>query len=92
MKRKLRMIFAAALASSAFAFLSPAAHCSTVRAPFALCEYEGKIAAFENEELIAVYDTPIDSLYPADVKLLEEGICLKTRAELSRLIEDLDLE
>lgn len=61
---------------------------------FVLREYEGKIAAFENgsAEPIAIYDTPVNSLYPADVKLLEEGIRLKSRVELSRLIEDLDLE
>lgn len=61
---------------------------------FILCEYNGKIALMEegSEEPIAVYKTPISSLYPADAELLREGIRLKNRAELSRLIEDLDLE
>lgn len=61
---------------------------------FILCEYNGKIALMEEggEEPIAVYKTPISSLYPADAELLREGIRLKNRAELSRLIEDLDLE
>lgn len=61
---------------------------------FILCEYNGKIALMEEgvDEPIAVYKTPISSLYPADAELLREGIRLKNRAELSRLIEDLDLE
>lgn len=61
---------------------------------FVLREYNGKIALMEegNEEPIAVYKTPISSLYPADAELLREGIRLKNRAELTRLIEDLDLE
>lgn len=61
---------------------------------FILCEYNGKIALMEEggEEPIAVYKTPISSLYPADAELLREGIRLKNRGELSRLIEDLDLE
>lgn len=61
---------------------------------FVLCEYEGKIALMEEggSEPLAVYKTPISSLYPADAELLREGIRLKNRAEVSRLIEDLDLE
>lgn len=61
---------------------------------FVLCEYNGKIALMEegSDEPLAVYKTPISSLYPADAELLREGIRLKSRAEVSRLIEDLDLE
>lgn len=61
---------------------------------FVLREYNGKIALMEegSEEPIAVYKTPISSLYPADAELLKEGIRLKNRAELTKLIEDLDLE
>lgn len=61
---------------------------------FVLREYNGKIALMEegSEEPLAVYKTPISALYPADAALLREGIRLKSRAEVSRLIEDLDLE
>lgn len=61
---------------------------------FVLREHGGKIALFsENtEEPLAVYDTPPGSLYPADMELLREGIRLKTRAEVTRLIEDLGIE
>ena len=61
---------------------------------FVLCEYDGKIALMEegSDEPLAVYKPPISSLYPADAELLREGIRLKNRAEVSRLIEDLDLE
>lgn len=61
---------------------------------FVLREYGGKIALFseKTEEPLAVYDTPLGSLYPADIELLREGIRLKTRAEVTRLIEDLGIE
>ncbi len=61
---------------------------------FVLREYEGKIALMEEgcDEPLAVYKTPISSLYPADAELLKEGIRLKNRAEVSRLVEDLSLE
>ena len=62
---------------------------------FVLREYCGKIALFEEDlpqEPLAVYETPITSLYPADMELLREGIRLKSRAEVSRLIEDLGVE
>lgn len=60
---------------------------------FVLREYNGHIALLEEgvDEPLAVYKTPIDSLYPADAELLREGIRLQNRAELSRLIEDLEL-
>lgn len=61
---------------------------------FVLKEYGGKIALFSEsmEEPLAVYDTPISSLYPADIELLREGVRLKNRAEVARLIEDLGVE
>lgn len=70
------------------------AHASADAVCFILREYEGKIALLEEgvDEPLAVYKTPIDSLYPADAELLREGIRLKNRAEAARLIEDLDLE
>lgn len=61
---------------------------------FVLCEYGGRIALMEegSPEPLAVYKTPISALCPADAELLRDGIRLKNRAEVSRLIEDLDLE
>ena len=60
---------------------------------FVLREYNGKIALFcENEEEpAAIYKTPIDELFPADKKLLQNGISFNSREELLRLIEDLNL-
>ncbi len=61
---------------------------------FVLCEYDGRIALMEEGETepIAIYNTPISSLYPKDAELLREGIRLENCTELSQLIEDLDLE
>lgn len=61
---------------------------------FVLKEYDGRIALMEDgtDEPLAVYDTPLTSLYPSDAELLRRGIRLSSRAELSRLIEDLELE
>ena len=60
---------------------------------FVLREYDGKIALFQENEPqpIAVYETP-KALYPADEELLREGIRVKSEGEITRLIEDLDLE
>ena len=61
---------------------------------FVLREYNGKIALFSEsgDEPLAVYDTPIGSLYPADIELLKKGIRLKNRAEVTRLIADLGID
>lgn len=61
---------------------------------FVLKEYNGRIALFseDTEEPLAVYETPLCSLYPADIELLREGVRLKNRAEVARLIEDLGVE
>ena len=70
------------------------AHASADAVCFVLREYNGKIALLEegSDEPLAIYKTPIDSLFPADAELLREGIRLKNRAEVARLVEDLDLE
>lgn len=70
------------------------AHACADAVCFVLREYNGHIALLEEgvDEPLAVYKTTIDSLYPADAKLLKEGIRLCDRAELMRLIEDLELE
>lgn len=61
---------------------------------FVLRETDGKIALYreDNPEPLAVYDAPPLGLCPADEELLREGIRLKTRAEVTRLIEDLGVE
>lgn len=84
-------LFAAAVLISQTLTLSGASADSVC---FVLREYDGKIALFqENEsEPLAVYRTPINSLYPADKELLKDGIRVKSKSEISRLIEDLDLE
>lgn len=70
------------------------AHASADAVCFVLREYNGRIALLEEgmDEPLAVYKTTIDSLYPADAELLREGIRLCNRAELMRLVEDLELE
>ena len=61
---------------------------------FVLKEYNGKIALMEEgtDEPLAVYKTPISSLYPSDAELIRKGIRLISRAEVSRLVQDLELE
>lgn len=61
---------------------------------FVLKEYDGHIALMEEgvDEPLAVYKTPISSLYPSDAELIRKGVRLSSRAEISRLIEDLELE
>lgn len=61
---------------------------------FVLKEYDGRIALMEEgvDEPLAVYKTPISSLYPSDAELIRKGVRLSSRAEISRLIEDLELE
>lgn len=61
---------------------------------FVLKEYEGRIALMEEgaDEPLAVYKTPLSALFPSDAELIRKGIRLSSRAEISQLIEDLDLE
>lgn len=61
---------------------------------FVLGEYDGRIALLEegNEQPLAIYETPISSLYPTDAELLKNGIRIENPADLTRLIEDLDIE
>lgn len=61
---------------------------------FVLREYNGRIALMEEgtDEPLAVYKTPITSLYPSDAELIKKGVRLRSRAEISRLVEDLELE
>ena len=61
---------------------------------FVLKEYNGRITLLEEgtDEPLAVYKTPLSALYPSDAELIKEGIRLGSRAEVSRLIEELELE
>ena len=61
---------------------------------FVLKEYNGRIALLEEgmDEPLAVYNTPISSLFPSDAELIRKGIRLSSRTEISQLIEDLELE
>lgn len=60
---------------------------------YVIKSYEGGIALFKDgeEEPIAVYDAPMESINATDARLLEEGIRLCGMREVARLIEDLDL-
>lgn len=83
---------AAALLLTAPAFTLSAAAEDTVC--FVLREYNGRIALFSesSDEPLAVYKMPLTSLYPGDMALLREGIRLKNRAEVTRLIADLGID
>lgn len=61
---------------------------------YVLKEYNKSAALFEdgNAEPIAVYSTPLTMLNAADAELIREGIRLRGMDEVSRLLEDLDIE
>ncbi|MGN0649855.1 MAG: hypothetical protein ACI4KM_05415 [Oscillospiraceae bacterium] len=61
---------------------------------YVIGEYEGKIALFEdgNTEPLAVYSSEISDLTAADALLIRDGIRLRTLTEVSRLLEDLEIE
>lgn len=60
---------------------------------FVLREEGGKIALYREDiaEPLAVYDAPLGGLTPADEELLREGVRFKSRAEVMRLLEDLEV-
>ena len=62
--------------------------CYTIR------EYDGNIALYKDgqEEPVAVYSIPVEGISEADRALLHEGIRLQGLSEVSRLLEDLDVE
>lgn len=55
---------------------------------------EGGIALYKegNAQPLAVYTLPVGGISTADMKLLQEGIRLKGMDEVTRLLEDLDVE
>lgn len=90
--KKFGKILAAALVLASQAITLAGASADSVC--YVLREYNGKIALMEDgvSEPLAIYQTPISSLYPADAELIRSGIRLESAAELSQLIEDLELE
>ena len=57
---------------------------------YIISEYNGKIAVFKklSAEPLFVSDVYVSSLPQADKELLKEGIEVRTKKELNRLIED----
>ncbi len=61
---------------------------------YTLREHEGAIALFKDgeDEPIAVYELPMESISPTDSQLLKEGIRLSGMSDVIRLLEDLDIQ
>lgn len=62
----------------------------TVRAPYMLGEYQGKVASYHtgNSEPLEVFDIYLDSLPTVNQQELLRGIPAQSLQELQRLIED----
>ena len=85
---------AAYVASAAGRVLEAAGQTEAQLSCYVLREYNGSVALFSDDgtEPIAQYSTPIADVNPADAALLKEGIRLRGLTEVSRLLEDLDIE
>lgn len=85
---------AAYVASDAGSVLEAAEQTAAQLSCYVLREYNGSVALFSDDgtEPIAQYSTPIADVNPADAALLKEGIRLRGLTEVSRLLEDLDIE
>ena len=85
---------AAYVASAAGNVLEAAEQTAAQLSCYVLREYNGSVALFEDgsSEPVAQYTTPISEVNAADAALLREGIRLRGLAEVSRLLEDLDIE
>ena len=85
---------AAYVASAAGSVLEAAEQTAEELSCYVLREYNGSVALFSDDgtEPIAQYSTPIADVNPADAALLKEGIRLRGLTEVSRLLEDLDIE
>lgn len=57
-------------------------------------EIDGKIALFKEgcDEPVAEYSIPVEGINSADRDLLREGIRLQGLSDVTRLLEDLDIE
>lgn len=67
---------------------------SDAAACFIIKEHNGKVALFREgeSEPAAVYATALTQINPADAALLHDGIRLRGMSEVSRLLEDLEIE
>ena len=85
---------AAYVASAAGSVLEASEQTAAQLSCYVLREYNGSVALFSDDgtEPIAQYSTPIADVNPADAALLKEGIRLRGLTEVSRLLEDLDIE
>lgn len=85
---------AAYVASVGNSVLAAAEQTAAELSCYILKEYNGKPALFRDGEAepVAVYSTPIDEINPSDAAMLIEGIRLRGLSEVSRLLEDLEIE
>lgn len=61
---------------------------------YVIREHEGCIALFREgcDEPLATYRIPAEGISAADLELLHEGIRLQGLSDVTRLLEDLDIE
>lgn len=61
---------------------------------YVIKEHDGSVALFKegSEEPLAVYSTPLSEINPVDAEMLKDGIRLRGLSEVSRLLEDLEIE
>ena len=85
---------AAYVASAAGNVLTAAEQTAAELSCYIIKEHNGSVALFRDgsEEPLAVYSTPIGEINPMDAELLREGIRLRGLSEVSRIVEDLEIE
>lgn len=85
---------AAYVASAAGNVLAAAEQTAAELSCYIVKEHNGAVALFRDgsEEPLAVYSTPIGEINSLDAELLKEGIRLRGLSEVSRLLEDLEIE
>lgn len=85
---------AAYVASAAGNVLTAAQQTAAELSCYVIKEYNGSVALFKDgsDDPLAVYSTPLEEINPLDAELLKEGIRLRGLSEVSRLIEDLEIE
>ncbi len=85
---------AAYVASAAGNVLTAAEQTAAELSCYVIKEHNGSVALFRDgsEEPLAVYSTPISEINPMDAELLREGIRLRGLSEVSRILEDLEIE
>ena len=85
---------AAYVASAAGDVLAAAEQTAAEISCYVLKEYNGSVALFKDgsDEPLAVYSTPLSEINQMDAELLKEGVRLRGLSEVSRLLEDLEIE